>query len=250
MKIKFIVLFVFFYLFALMLTLPAATLVRFIPHSAGLNMVGVSGNAWQGQAALISYKKEVNLARVSWDFDWLALTTLQAKLNIRFNNGANAMSGKGIVKFSFWGKGVENLTLDLSASELLSSVDLPVPIEVSGDLSILIKEALLGDPYCATLEGVVVWKNAQISSQLGNVDLATANINLSCDNGELVAFITQQSEQISSNISALLKEGGLYKLTGTINAGDKLNPDIKQALTWVGPKDSSGATLFNFNGRL
>jgi len=250
MRIKFIVLFVFFYLIALISTLPASTLVRFIPQSAGLNVAGVSGNAWQGQAALISYNKELNLARVSWDLDWLALTTLQAKFNIRFNNGDNAMSGKGIVKFGFWGKGVENLILDRSASELLSNVALPVPIDASGDVSIVIKEAVLGDPYCATLDGLVVWKNAQISSQLGNVDLATAKINLSCDNGELVALIKQQSAQISSNISALLQAGGLYRLTGTINAGDELNPDIKQALTWVGPKDSSGATLLNFNGRL
>lgn len=250
MKIKFIVLFLFFYLFALIITLPASTLVGFIPQSSGLKIAGVSGYAWQGQAALVSYKKELNLERVSWDLDWSALTTLQVKLNVKFNNGRNAISGKGIVKSGFWGQGVENLTVDLSASELLAHVDLPVPIEASGDIAIVVKDASLGKPYCTLLDGFVVWKNAQISSQLGNVDLATANITLSCDNGELVALIEQKSEQLSSNISAVLQQGGLYKLKGTINASDKLNLDIKQALTWIGPKDSSGATLLNFNGRL
>ncbi|WP_372880802.1 type II secretion system protein N [Psychromonas sp.] len=250
MKIKLIVLFFFLYLFSLMITLPASTLTRFIPQSAGLKIAGVSGYAWQGEAALLTYNKEHNFERVSWGLDWSALTTLQVKLHVKFNNGRNAMSGEGIVKSGFWGKGVENLKLDLSAAQLLSYVDLPVPIEASGDIAITVKDATLGDPYCATLDGFVNWENARISSQVGDVDLATTNINLSCENGEPVAFIKQQSEQISSNISALLQKGGLYKLQGTINASDKLNPDIRQALNWIGPKDSTGATLLNFNGRL
>ncbi len=104
MKIKFYCIICLFYLFALIITLPASTLVSFIPESAGLKITGVSGGAWQGQAAQVSYKKQLNLERVSWDLDWLALTTMQIKLNVKFNNGRNAMSGKGIVKSGFGGK--------------------------------------------------------------------------------------------------------------------------------------------------
>ncbi|MFT7053295.1 MAG: general secretion pathway protein N, partial [Psychromonas sp.] len=144
MKIKFIILFVSLYLLALLVTLPATVLVAFIPQSTGLNFAGVSGSAWQGQAALLSYNKKINLQRFSWDIDWSALAVLQLKLDVKFNNDHNAMSGKGFVKVGFDGLGIEDMLIDLSAQELLSYADLPVPVEASGDVSLIIKEAAQG----------------------------------------------------------------------------------------------------------
>lgn len=250
MKIKFIILFVSLYLLALLITLPATVLVGFIPQSTGLNLAGVSGSAWQGQAALLSYNKKLNLQRVSWDLDWLALAALQLKLDVKFNNGHDAMSGKGLVKLGFSGLVIENMLIDLSAQELLSYADLPVPVEASGDVSLIIKEAAQGYPYCETLDGYFVWENAGVSSDLGKIDLARVNINLSCDKGEAVAVLKQESEQLSSNIRGLLQQGGAYQLVGTVKGSNKLNPDINQALSFLGPKDASGATLVRFNGRL
>ncbi|MFT6925375.1 MAG: general secretion pathway protein N [Psychromonas sp.] len=250
MKIKFIVLFVSLYLLALLVTLPATALLRFIPQSSGLQISGVSGSAWQGQAALISYNKKINLQRLSWDVDWFALTALQIKLDVKFNNGQNAMSGKGSVKLGFAGLMIENMLLDMSAQELLSYADLPVPVDASGDVSLVVKEASQGDPYCDTLDGVLVWKNAQVNSDLGKIDLNTVNIDLSCDNGDAVAILQQQSDQLSSNINALLEQGGAYKLDGTVKGTNKLAPEINQALSYLGPKNASGATVVRFNGRL
>lgn len=250
MKIKFILFFVCLYLIALLITLPATALLRFIPQSTGVNIVGASGSAWKGQAALLSYNNKLNLERLSWDIDWLALAALQIKLDVKFNNGHNVMSGKGFVKLGFAGVEIENVLIDLTAQELLSYADLPVPVEASGDVSMVIKEASQGDPYCATLDGVFVWKNAGVSSDLGKIDLATVDINLSCDNGDVVAILEQESEQLSSNVNLLLQAGEAYKLAGTIKGSDKLDPDINQALSFLGPKDSSGATVVRFNGRL
>lgn len=250
MKIKFIILFVSLYLVALLITLPATALVGFIPQSTGLSLSGVSGSAWQGKAALVSYNKKLKLQRVSWDIDWLALAALQLKLDVKFNNGQNAMSGKGFVKLGFGGLAIEDMLIDLSAQELLSYADLPVPVEASGDVSLIIKEASQGDPYCDTLDGVFIWENAQVSSDLGNIDLARVDINLSCDNGDAVAILQQESEQLSSNVKVLLQQGEAYQLAGTIKGSSKLDQDISQALSFLGPKDASGATLVRFNGRL
>jgi general secretion pathway protein N len=250
MKIKFIILFVSLYLIALLITLPATTLLRFIPQNMGLEIAGVSGSPWQGKAALLSYNKKINLQRVSWDVDWLALAALQIKLNVKFNNGQNAMSGKGVVKLGVSGLVIENVLLDLSAQELLSYADLPISVEASGDITLLIKEASQGDPYCETLDGVFVWKNARVSSDLGEIDMTTVNINLSCDKGDAIAVLQQKSEQLNSNINILLLKGGAYQLNGTVKGSHKLNPDINQALSFLGSKNSSGATIVRFKGRL
>jgi len=250
MKNKFIIIFLSLYLLALLITLPATVLVRFIPQSTGLSITGVSGSAWQGQAALLSYNKKLNLQRLSWDIDWLALTALQLKLDLKFNNGHDAMSGKGFVKVGFGGLAIEDMLIGLSVQELLSYTDLPVPVEASGDVVLIIKEATHGDPYCDILDGIFVWKNAQVSSSLGKIDLSTVNINLSCDGGDAVVILQQESEQLSSNLNVLLQQGGAYKLVGTVKGSNKLDPDINQTLSFLGPKDASGATLVRFNGRL
>ncbi len=250
MKIKLILLFLLFYLLSLLITLPVSTVMRFIPENSGMEVAAVSGSVWQGKAFQLTYKKKYHLQQVDWKVDWLALTSLQLKLDLKFNNGSKAMSGKGFILLGFSGISVENFVVDLSAPELLSYLSLPLPVEASGDLSLVIKKASQGLPYCQQLDGYIVWQNAKINSDMGNVDLASPNIDLSCENGQVSADLQQQSEQLTSTFNLLLKEGGVYQLQGSIKAGNKLDPSIKQALSWIGTQDQSGATPVNFTGKL
>lgn len=250
MKIKLILLFVLFYLGALLITLPADKVVRFIPDNSGIKVAAVSGSLWDGQATQLTYKKQFQLQELDWKIDWLALARLQLKLDIKFNNGMQAISGKGSALLDFSGISIENLIIDSSAQELLSYISLPVPVEVSGDLSLLIKKAVQGTPYCQQLDGYINWKNGEINSDMGSVDLDAAHIDLSCENGQLVADLQQHSEHLTTTANFLLKEKGVYQLKGLLKAGDKLEPSIKDALSWIGSKNQSGETVLKFNGKL
>ena len=250
MKIKLILLFVLFYLVSLLVTLPADKVVRFIPDNTGIKVAAVSGSLWDGQAAQLTYKKQFQLQQLDWKMDWLALARLQLKLDVKFNNGINAMSGKGFVMLGFSGISVEDFVVDTSVSELLSYARLPVPAEVSGDLSLIIKNGSQGTPYCRQLDGYIVWRDAQIKSDMGSIDLDSAHIDLSCDKGQLVADLQQHSEQLTTTANFLLKEKGAYQLRGLLKAGDKLDPAIKDALSWIGSKNQSGETVLRFDGRL
>ena len=250
MKIKLILLFVLFYLFSLLITLPAEKVVRFIPDNTGIKVAAVSGSLWDGQASQLTYKKQFQLQQVDWKIDWFALARLQLKLDVTFNNGIRAMSGKGFILLGLSGLSVEDFVVDISAPELLSYASLPVPAEVSGDFSLVIKNASQGLPYCQQLDGYIVWQNAKINSDMGNVDLDSAHIDLSCDNGQVVADLQQQSEQLTTTANFLLKEGGVYQLQGLLKAGNKLDPSIKDALSWIGTKNQSGETVLSFNGKL
>ena len=250
MKIKLILLFVLFYLVSLLITLPADKVVRFIPDNAGIKVAAVSGSLWNGHAAQLTYKKQFQLQQLDWKMDWLALARLQLKLDVKFNNGINAMSGKGFVMLGFSGISVADFIVDISAPELLSYARLPVPVEVSGDLSLIIKNGSRGTPYCRQLDGYIVWQDAQIESEMGSVDLDSAHIDLSCDKGQLVADLQQHSEQLTTTANFLLKEKRAYQLRGLLKAGDKLDPSIKDALSWIGSKNRSGETVLRFDGRL
>jgi len=250
MKIKFILLFVFCYLFFLVTTLPAGTVMRFIPKNSGINVAAVSGTLWHGKAHQLTYNKHYHLQQMDWKVDWFALSTLQLKLDITFHNGHQAMTGNASLLLGFSGMSAENVDIDLPAPELLSYLNLSLPVNAQGNLALDIKKASLGKPYCRKLDGQLTWKNAKINSELGNIDLETANADLSCKNGQLVADLQQTSEQLNSTFKFTLKAQGAYQLQGHLKAGDKLAPALQDALSWIGTKNSAGEIPLNFNGVL
>lgn len=250
MKVKFILLFVFCYLFFLIATLPVATVMRFIPKNSGISVAAVSGTLWHGKAHQLTYQKRYHLQQMNWDVDWLALPSLQLKLDITFNNGRQAMTGNASLLLGFSGISAENVNIDLTAPELLSYLNLALPVNAQGNLALDIKKAALGKPYCRQLDGQLTWKNAKINSELGNIDLETANADLSCKSGQLVADLQQTSEQLNSTFKFMLKAQGAYQLQGHLKAGDTLAPALKDALSWIGTKNSAGEIPLNFNGVL
>lgn len=250
MKIKLILLFLFFYFCSLLITLPADKVISFIPAKSGIKIAAVSGTVWDGAGSQLSYKRQFYLKHFEWNVDWSALMRLQLKVNTKFDNGAHNLSGKGSFLLGVSGISVENFMLDISAPELLGYLHLPLPAKLSGDLSVVIKEASQGKPYCQQLDGYLVWQNAQIKSELGALDLDSAHVDLRCEKGQIAADLQQKSNQISSTANVLLKEGGSYKLEALLKAEDKLNPSIKDALSWIGAKNQSGETEVNFSGKL
>jgi len=250
MKIKLILLFVLFYLLSLFITLPADKLLPFIPENSDIKVAAVSGTLWNGKAVQISYKEQFQVQKIDWKVDWSALSSLQFKLAVKFSNGAQALSGKGFILLGLSGWSAENFIIDSSAAELLAYAPLPVPAEVSGALSLVIKKASPGQPYCQQLDGKLIWQNGKISSDFGNIDLNGADIDLSCKDGQLLAELQQNSEQLTAKGDFLLKSDGVYQLQGTLQAGKKLDPAIKDALSWIGRKNSAGETVVSFNGKL
>ena len=250
MKIKIILLLVLFYIAALIITLPAQRVLPFIPEHTGLKVGAVSGSLWNGHAAQLTYKKQFKLQRVNWKVDWSGLASLQLKLHVEFDNGMQAMSGKGFILLGFSGVSVENFVVDSSAKELVTYAALSVPAEINGDISLVIKSATQGSPYCQQLDGFIVWQNASISSEIGDLDLDSAHIDLRCDKGQIAGDGQQDSDQLTTSATFLLKDKGIYQLQGTLKPGENIDPAIKSLFSWLGGPNKSGENTFNFNGRL
>lgn len=250
MKIKIILLFLLFYIGALLMTLPADKVVRFIPENSGVKVAAVSGTLWDGQASQLVYQNRYRLKQLDWEINWSLLQPLQLQLDLKFNNGLNAMSGNGTILFGLSDTSIKNFIMNISPAEVLTYVSLPVPVKVKGDLSLVIKTASQGSPYCQQLDGYLDWKGAKIESEMGNIDLDFAHIDLSCNNGQVTAKLQQHSQQLNSTGTVLLKEKGIYEIKGLIKAGDKLEPSIKDALSWIGVKNQRGETVVTFNGKL
>lgn len=250
MKIKISVAFFAMYLIALVLTIPASMIAYFIPNNAGIQVGQYSGTLWNGKLSQVDYRNQFQLQKLTWQFDWLALLTLKAKADIKFDNGRKVMAGKAAISYGFSGLVASNVNVDLQAEALLPYLSLPMPVTPSGKLVLVLEKATQGTPYCGELDGYLVWHGAKVDTPMGNIDFATPSIDLSCNAGALVASLKQHSEQLTTNANVQLKEGGNYHLKGTIIGREKLEPSILQALSWIGPKNNLGETTLNFKGRL
>jgi len=250
MKLKIALVLVSLYLFSLLLTVPASLVTQFIPSNAGIKVERAAGTVWRGEFSQVNYRKQPVLQKLTWEFDWLALLKLQLKADLKFNNGRAKLNGVGSVSYGFSGLVVSNVKVDMQAIELQPYLQLPVPVTPLGKLTLVIENGSQGAPYCDTLDGYLVWHDAVIETPMANIDLAAPSVDLSCSDGDLVASVTQDSEQLTTNVDAVLSAGGDYVLKGDIIGHETLDANILQALTWIGPKKSSGETLLNFKGRL
>jgi len=250
MKLKIILVLIALYLFSLVLTAPATLLTRFIPTNAGINIGHTSGTVWNGELSQLDYRKQPTLQKLTWQFDWLALLKLQLKADLKFNNGHRVLNGVASVSYDFSGLAVSDVKVNMQATELLPYLQLPVPVTPSGKLTLVIENGTQGVPYCEDLDGYLVWHDAVLETPMANIDLASPSVDLSCADGDLIATLTQDSEQLTTNADIVLSTGGNYELKGDIIGRETLDPNILQALSWIGPKKESGETLLNFKGRL
>lgn len=249
MKLKIILIVVFVYSITLLVNLPASVVTSFVPKNVA-QLQGVSGTLWNGKAKSVKVKANNLVVKdVNWQMDWSALLGMALAVKVDFDNGS-ALSGKGDFAYSLDGLTASNVMLDISSAQLTELIPVSLPVDLEGQFSASIKEAKQGQPYCEQLTGLVVWNNAQVLSPVGNVDLASPSARLSCENGDIAVRIEQNSEQITSQFDISLKEGGKYQLKGELKGTDKLEPNIAQSLTWIGPKNKQGATTLNFNGVL
>lgn len=249
MKVKIVVLIAFVYCITLLVKLPAAVVVEWLPKSA-IKINNATGTIWQGQAKEVVINPKIRFENVTWDLLPLSLLALKLEADVAFNNGPEAMSGKGNVHYGFSGAGASNVILDITSKQLLTLVPMRLPVSIDGEFNAAINEISEGTPYCEQLIGNILWQNAVVGSQLGDVNLASPSVDLGCDDGNITAFVTQESDELTTTLDIRLSEGGVYQLNGEIQGTNKLAPDIANSLTWIGPKNENGATILKFSGQL
>ena len=250
MKLKISLAFIAIYLLSLVLNAPARLVTQFIPKNAEIKIGNVSGTVWNGKLSQVDYSHQFQLQKLTWNFDWLALFTLKLKADIKFNNGRKEMVGSGSAAYGFSGFSITNMNVDMLATEVMPYLQLPVPVTPSGNFELIIEHFTQGSPYCDELDGYLVWHEGSVETPMGNIDFAAPNVDLSCDEGNLVASLKQHSEHLTTNADILLTKGEKYQLKGSIKGGEQLDPNILQALSWLGPQEKSGETLINLKGRL
>lgn len=249
MKFKIALLVIFIYCITLVVKLPAAAVVDWIPHNMA-KVNNATGSLWHGQAQSIVVNPKVKFENVKWDIRPMALLSLTLEAAISFDNGAEAMSGKGIVAYSASGVSASNVIVDITAKKLMTFLPKGLPATLEGKFSIAITNLEQGQPYCQQLEGNILWRDAIVFSQFGDVNLGDPVADLGCDAGSITAFVSQESAQLVSNLDIRLGKNAIYELNGEAKGTEQLAPKIADALNWIGPKNTEDATTLTYTGKL
>ncbi|MDO6707485.1 type II secretion system protein N [Photobacterium sp. 1_MG-2023] len=230
--------------------LPASWLWQFVPSPPGLTVTGIKGTLWDGNASQARWQ-QWDLGEVGWEMSPWKLLTGHVLLDVTLGRGSPLdYRGKGLLGVNFDGPYAKDFSLHLSAQQVSQLMPLPVPLTLGGSFELQLSEYRFAPPYCETLDGQLIWHGASIGTPLGEIDPDTANAMLSCNDGQLMATIKQESSQVTSEWQASLSPNQTYHLNGWFKPGAELPGGLRDQLKWVGNPDADGRYPIRYSGRL
>ncbi len=235
--------------------LPAALVVKYVPFPNSIKLSEVSGSVWRGEAANLQISSrelgKVALGKILWKVEPGSLLSGKLRALFRFGEQSSIQArGKGVVTASLNSVGVEQFSLSMPARPLSSWIQTPVPVTLEGNVSLFVADyQFSGKLFCQTLDGQLNWQQASAEVMTNRLDLGEASAILSCQNQQLVAKTTQQSEQISSEFSLNVSAPNRFNLSGWLMPNSGLSDSFRQQLHWLGSPDVQNHYQIKQNGR-
>ncbi|EKF9275739.1 type II secretion system protein N [Vibrio cholerae] len=230
--------------------LPAQVALSPLPLPEGLDLTGIEGTLWQGQAAQVRWQG-MNLGDLNWDLHLSALLLGQLEADIRFGRGSSTqLRGKGVVGIGLSGPYADDLLLSLPAAQAITWLPLPVPLMAQGQLEMAVKQYRFGEPYCQQAEGSLAWSAAQLESPLGALQLGTVVSDFTCQESVVTLKGGQKTAQVSSEFNLSLQPDNRYQAQAWFKPEAEFPESLKEQLSWLPQPDGQGRYPFNQQGQL
>ena len=239
------------YLIFVITTLPAQFGLWLVEIPKGLHVSGVSGSLWSGQAASVSWKGQT-IDELSWKTNVTALLT--GSLELYLVGGQNVSSDievKGTLGRGSSGWYAQELQFSVPATLAASAMSSPMPVELGGWIEGNIKQAQQGSPWCDVLDAQVEWTKASVEgmSLPAPLDLDDTMARLSCNNGSLVADISDKGQVLGLAVQGVLDDKQ-YHLEGHMAPGSLFPDNFKQALSFFANPVGQGRYQIELSGDL
>ena len=225
--------------------LPASYLLpRLLRSHPELQLGGVSGSIWSGDAAQLSFQG-MSLGAVHWRFDWLAL--------FRFSYGMHLdLSGDASLSGRLDSRGKRLFLRSVSGRIPVSMLDswLPLPPHsLSGSLRLDLKSVTLVDGKITGAEGELDLEEASLNWP-SSMALGSFAMTLSpAADGGVTAHIADLQSPLKLQADLSLGSDGAYHLTGLLSPKDATDTATRDLLNNLGPADSTGQHHFDFKGQ-
>ena len=246
-RIKWLLLALTAYFLFLLATLPMATLINNVPMDDRVQLEGITGSVWQGRLESLVIP-DGRISKLSWNIPFLPLFTGSLVADVRF--GANhELSGHGRLGSGFSGRFAQDLSLSIPLSIVLDELTLPVPISGEGELELFLNYGKAGSPVCSEFDGQLNVLDGKIDTPAGQLILNQAKAVFTCEKGELLAKVTEQSEFLELELLVRLLGKHQYQVKGWIKPGAKMPKMMASSMNFIGERDGKGRYRVNIKDK-
>ena len=215
--------------------------------SGPVQLAGISGTLWQGEAQQLQYRQGV-VASLEWQLSAWRLMLGKLSGEVRLHQGEAYLESSVAAP-------LDGGELSLSGLEgrlpmrLIQPYLTRLPLPLEGVLSLKLDTLQLdaaGRPQQA--EGRVVWHQAGVSApqQLLFGDLQM--VLRSLEGGGVEGAISDSGGPLQLRATLTLGASGSYRLQGTVRASESAPPRLSQNLSLLGPVNAEGFHPLNFSG--
>lgn len=231
----------------LLMYLPAAQVVGRASLPTNVEIYGVSGTLWEGEARQVVVNG-LPVNDVSWELHPLALLTGNISVDLKGGNirSADEVSFAGPVRTGLFSQQLivmEDFQLYLPVSRVLAQVSLPIPVDASGRFRARIAE-LEFDGECQRLNGEGSWLNAQVAGTQGPIDFGTYKATLRCEDKDIGITVTEPNKLGLSMDAVVNSTFSRFSVAGKFKPDEDLPREVHQAAGFFGQPQADGYTRF------
>ncbi|WP_412779323.1 type II secretion system protein N [Photobacterium aquimaris] len=196
---------------------PASWLWQHAPKINGLALEGITGTPWQGSAANVRWQNQP-FGHLQWNMRIGRLLQGELAFDVRFGKGSEfQLQGQGLVGYNSDGPFAEKLLLSMPAVQAIAQAQLPVPLTVTGNLELTVRNYHYAAPYCKTLDATLAWVQGSAATPMGTINPGPVFADLSCAKGAVVAKINQTSLMLAVIGKLTLLPIATINFTGGLN---------------------------------
>ncbi len=226
--IRWIICGVLFFVALLICQIPASFVLSLVDTPKQLYITGVKGSVWNGQADAVTWDGQ-GVDQLEWRVSPLALVTGKLQLDVEAGSRKSPVKLSGRFSYGFSGLTAENVEVQFPAALIEGFYSLPA--KVSGVIKGQVTFASQGEPWCEELSGEVNWFAPVLNSKMLGQPfvLDDTSAKLSCEQGKLVAEVSDQGNVLGLSAKAMLLADS-YVVDGELNLGSDFPEKFKQGV--------------------
>jgi hypothetical protein len=236
------------YLIFLVTTFPAVRAYPLLKDSlAPLALYDLEGTVWSGRARTAELGP-YRMGALSWhSYPWKLLL---GRLEFAWMSTEDAAKSHGVAARGLGGRlHLSEVNANLPVAELSAFLIPTLPLKSLGMLRIELNETDIGDNRILATDGVISLENVVFLTPQP-VSLGSLTLTLSTVDTGIKGTLLDKGGALQAQGVLMLKPDGSYQFTGTLASRDRNQPQIQQALAFLGKPTADGKVAVNWSGKL
>jgi general secretion pathway protein N len=233
------------YLVFLVIKLPAVHVLGHLTLAPDIELQGVKGTIWQGQA-MNATVQGLPVSNIKWSLDFwpLLLGNISADITAGNIRQADEIAFAGEVSFSSSRIQLDNVQAYIPTNLMMTLLPLPFPVQAEGRFKVQVTE-LDYKQSCQALQGSGQWLNAKVAGLEGMIDLGNFTADMGCENNNIILTVTEPNS-FGLTAQATIPADLNFAVSGRFKPDANLPEEVQQAAQFFGNKDTQGFYTIKF----